>query len=65
MAQIEFFIAFYELLEEDLIKVIKEERRTRKVLGVFNSTFPTLIPKKDEQELLITLGCYPYVIVYI
>lgn len=49
---VEFFISFYDLLKEDLIRVIEEEKSTRSVLGVFNSTFLALIPKKGKQEVV-------------
>jgi hypothetical protein len=34
---IEFFIGFYELLEEYLIRVIEEVTNKRKIIGVFNA----------------------------
>ena len=43
---LEFFIGFYDKIKEDLLVVVKESRKSGKVLGRFNSTFITLIPKK-------------------
>jgi len=43
----EFFLCFYDLLKEDLLKVVRESQRIGKFLGSFNSTFITLIPKKQ------------------
>jgi hypothetical protein len=55
----EFFIGFYDLIEEDLIRVIEEVKGIRKVLRAFNSTFIALIPKKDKSrsfDELITMS---------
>jgi hypothetical protein len=52
---VEFFLGFYDLLKEDLLKVVREFQRTRKVLGSFNSTFITLILKKQDG---VTFGDY-------
>jgi hypothetical protein len=42
----EFFIGFYDLLKEDILKVSRQSQRARKVLRSFNSTFISLTPKK-------------------
>ena len=44
---IEFFHGFYYLVKEDLLKIVQESQRVRKVLGALNSTFLALIPKKQ------------------
>jgi hypothetical protein len=41
-------LGFYDLLKEDLLKVVKESQHSGKVLGSFNKTFLALIPKKKE-----------------
>ena len=45
---LEFFLGFYDLLKNDLLMVVRESQRTRKVLGAMNSKFITLIPKKQK-----------------
>jgi hypothetical protein len=45
---IESFIGFYELTGEDLIQVVEESKVSRKMLGAFNSTSISLIPKRDN-----------------
>eukprot|EP01018_Ginkgo_biloba_P032610 Gb_14068 [translate_table: standard] len=47
---VEFYLDFFELLGEDLLRVIEEVRLTEKVQGNFNSTFIALIPKIDCPE---------------
>jgi hypothetical protein len=44
----EFYINFYELIKEDLLKMVRESQRSEKMLGSFNSTFIALIPKKQD-----------------
>jgi hypothetical protein len=44
----EFFIGLLEILEEDLLRVVKESMVLGKVLAAFNLTFIALIPKKDS-----------------
>ena len=36
------------MLEEELLRVAKESKISRKVLGALNSTFICLIPKENE-----------------
>jgi hypothetical protein len=38
---------FYDMLEEEPLRVVEDSRRIGKVLGVFNSTLLSLIPNKD------------------
>jgi hypothetical protein len=45
---VEFFLVFYDLMKADLLKVVRESQRSRKILGSLNSTFITLIPKKKD-----------------
>ena len=47
---LEFFLGFYDLTRIDLLKVVKESQRSGKILGALNSTFITLIPKKQKVE---------------
>jgi hypothetical protein len=58
----EFDIQFYELLEDDLVRMIEEVRSSSKVLGAFNATFLTLIPKRDNQRVPKNLSRYLCVI---
>ena len=46
---LDFFIGFYELLKNDILKVVRESQRTGKVLVEMNGTFITLIPKKEKR----------------
>jgi hypothetical protein len=43
----EFFLGFYDLLKEDLLKVVRGVPKDWKYLGSFNSNFISLIPKKQ------------------
>jgi hypothetical protein len=45
---VKFYIGFFELVKEDLLKVLCESKRSGKVLGTLNSNFLALIPKKKE-----------------
>ena len=45
---IEFFQGFYDLVKEDLLKIVQESQRVGKVLGALNFTFLALIPKKQN-----------------
>eukprot|EP00253_Pinus_taeda_P019711 PITA_19711 len=44
---IEFYIAFYELISNDLLRVIEECREMGTLYNAINSTFIALIPKLD------------------
>jgi len=43
---VEFFLGFYDLLKENLLKVFRESQQSGKMLGSFNSKFISLILKK-------------------
>ena len=43
-------LGFYDFLVEELLKLIEEFRALGKVLGALNSTFRTLILKKNNLE---------------
>jgi len=45
---VEFFISFFDLLGQDLLRVVEEVRLNGRVLPNFNSTFLALIPKMDK-----------------
>ena len=45
---VEFFLGFYDLIKEYLLKVVIESQHSRKFLGSMNSTFLALIPKKQK-----------------
>jgi hypothetical protein len=40
------FLVFYEMVEEDLVRVIDEVNNFGKMPSIFNTTFTTLILKK-------------------
>ena len=44
---IEFYLAFFDLLEPDLVKMVETSRKDGQVVPSLNSTFIALIPKKD------------------
>eukprot|EP00253_Pinus_taeda_P014295 PITA_14295 len=44
---IEFYLAFYELLGQDQLKVVEECRISRSLYNAINSTFIALIPNSD------------------
>ena len=44
----EFFIGFNDLLEQELLRLMDDIKRLGKDLRAFNSTFISLIPKKDS-----------------
>lgn len=45
---VQFYMGFYDLLKEDLFKIVRESKSSSKVLGPLNSTFIALIPKKQK-----------------
>ena len=47
---LEFFLGFYDLIKKDILAVVQESRKSRKVLGSMNNTFIALIPKKQKCE---------------
>jgi hypothetical protein len=42
---VEYFLGFYEIFEEDLLRVLEESRTYGRILEAFNATFIALIPK--------------------
>ena len=44
----EFFLAFFDLLGNDLVNLVEESRQEGRVIPSLNSTFIALIPKKDK-----------------
>jgi hypothetical protein len=48
---VEFFLGFYDLIKEDLLKVIQESQQSGKIIGSFNNTFLKLIPKKKGDDI--------------
>jgi hypothetical protein len=44
----EFFLGFYEVLEEDLLEVVKESKAYGKIPAAYKTTFIALIPKLDS-----------------
>ena len=59
---IEFFLRFYELIEEDILKVIEKSRVSGKVLVARNTTFLIMIPLTKSVDSFEYLRLYPYVI---
>jgi hypothetical protein len=60
---VEFFVGFYNVIKDDLLKVVRESKYSSKFLGALNSTFLSLIPKKQKGFLSMTtaycmLQCY-------
>ena len=49
---IKFYLGFMDILECNLLVVAEESRVQGKNLGIFNSTFITLIQKKDRASIL-------------
>ena len=47
---IEFFLGFFDILGEDLLKVVDESRRSGRIHAPINTTFITLIPKVDKPK---------------
>jgi hypothetical protein len=47
---IEFFLAFFDLVGNELLEVVEESRRLGKVSGELNATFIALIPKSDKPD---------------
>ena len=40
---LEFFLGIYDLIKKDILAVVQESRKSRKVLGSMNNTFIALI----------------------
>jgi hypothetical protein len=49
---IEFFLGFFDLLGQDILRLVEEIRLTGQMPLSLNSTFITLIPKKDNPDSL-------------
>jgi hypothetical protein len=47
---VEFFLAFFDLLGEDILGLVEESRRKGRVSGALNATFVALIPKSDKPD---------------
>jgi hypothetical protein len=47
---VEFFKHFYDLLKNDLLKVVTESKNNGRVINSFNSTFICLIPKTQKGD---------------
>eukprot|EP00253_Pinus_taeda_P031782 PITA_31782 len=45
---IEFYLAFFDVLGQDLLRVVEESRTTGSIYHAINSTFIALIPKSDS-----------------
>ena len=45
---VEFFLAFFDLMGEELVNLVEDSRLAGRVLPSLNSTFITLIPKSDK-----------------
>lgn len=43
-----FYLGLYELIDNELLRMVEESRISRKVLGALNSTFIDFIPKNNE-----------------
>lgn len=47
-----FYLAFFEVLGNDLLQVIKECRASGRMYDAFNFTFIALIPKSDDPKTI-------------
>jgi hypothetical protein len=61
---VELFMGFYNMMKEDLLKVVQESQSSSKVLGALNSTFLVLIRKKKMCSLSTILGLSPVAMSY-
>jgi len=61
---VEFYEGFYDLQEYDLLRVVEEVKRLRKVLGTFNSIVLALTPKRIILKVLKNSSQYPFVTIY-
>ena len=53
---VEFYIGFYDLIKKDILEVMRESQELGKVPGSLNSTFFTLIPKKQKLQSFDEFG---------
>jgi hypothetical protein len=47
----EVYLGFYELMEEDILRVVEESKFVAKVIGSLNLTFVALIPMKNNPKV--------------
>jgi hypothetical protein len=47
-SMVEFYHGFYEFLEKDLLRLIRESRRSGNILNVVNALFIDFTPKKND-----------------
>jgi hypothetical protein len=47
---VEFFLAFFDLLGNEILEMVEESRRKGRVSGALNATFIALIPKSDKPD---------------
>ena len=47
---LEFYLGFYDCIKEDILKLVKESQKSRKVLGMINSKKNSLIPKNKKYD---------------
>jgi hypothetical protein len=45
---VEFFLAFFDIVGDELLEVVEESRLRGRVSGALNATFIALIPKKEN-----------------
>jgi hypothetical protein len=55
---VELHKAFYDLVKNDLLLVVRESQREGRFYGPLNSTFSCLISKKRTQNILRIIGQY-------
>jgi hypothetical protein len=48
----DFFVGLYDIIGKDILKVVEESRINGHIHGPLNSTFISLIPKKDDLQTL-------------
>jgi hypothetical protein len=45
---VEFFLAFFDILGNDILDMVEDSKRKGRVIGALNDTFISLIPKSDN-----------------
>jgi len=58
---VEFYIAFFNIIRADLLRIIEDCRRHGRMSEGLNSTFIALIPKANKPSSFNDLGLYIYV----
>ena len=58
---LEFYLHFFDLFGHEISEAVEETPRQGNIHEVLNSTYPTLIPKKDQPNSFID---FPSVIYY-